>query len=76
MIVTSFALVILSAAAVVWEKGVASLVSVMLITKYYWNCDSKDDNIGRECSRHGSNEIGIINYVMKIWRKETSWKTH
>jgi len=62
-------LVILSSVAVVWEKGGRgweSWVSVMLITKYYWNCDSKDDKIGRECSRHGSNEIGIINYVMKI----------
>jgi hypothetical protein len=41
-------------------------VSETLIMKYCWNCDSKDGKMGRKFSRHGSNEIGIINYVMKI----------
>jgi hypothetical protein len=34
--------------------------------KYCWSCDSNDDKMVRKFSRHGSNEIGIINYVMKI----------
>lgn len=62
----SSALVILSTVPVLWGLGWGSWVSETLIMKYYWNCDSKGDKMGRECSRHGSNEIGMINYVMKI----------